>query len=131
MMFHLRFIRLLIGALLLGIIGVRGASPVCSTFPSAQSNDCSKLIDMYLADDTIATIDSTGHAVISSASCAIAAIPNGYVERITNDYLARHGLSIYDGCGNSASMAGFQTDASLPTVCVLAADSYVFLLSYI
>jgi hypothetical protein len=124
-MFHFRFHQIVIGALLLVTIGVRGAAPICTGFPSAKSDDCSKLINKYIADNTTATIDGTGHAAITSNSCAVAVIPNGYVERITNDYLALHGLSIYDACGNGASMAGFQTDDYLPTICVLSVNSYV------
>ena len=126
-MFHFRFhqLELVLGALLLVAIGVRGGAPICTGIPPAKSDDCSKLIDTYLANDTTATIDGTGHAVISLNTCAVVVEPNDYVSRITNDYLARHGLWIYNACGNGALMAGFQTDDNLPTTCVLRVNSYV------
>jgi hypothetical protein len=123
-MFQFRFNQfVLVGALLLSTIGVRGGAPVCDSLPAAKSDDCSKLINKYIADGTTATIDGTGHAVINLDSCAVAVIPNGYVDRITNDYLARHGLSIYDACGDNTFMSGYQTDENLPKICVLAANS--------
>jgi len=123
---HVRVNQFALFALLLVFIGARGGgAATCNVFPSAKTEECSKLINNYIGDNSTATIDATGHAVISLGSCAIVNTPNNYLPTVTTDYLARHGLAVYDACGDGNTISGFQTDPDLPTTCILNVDSYV------